>query len=96
MGAYMEKDYLSGIFFELNIVKIAIDSITILYFFSILNMKVKVKKTSPYACILQKATLGSACCDLYSERFVLLEPGKTKKIETDIGFKFSFKFACRI
>lgn len=56
-------------------------------------MKVKVKKISPYACILQKATLGSACFDLYSERFVLLEPGKTKKIETDIGFKFSFKFA---
>ena len=46
-------------------------------------MKVKVKKFSPYACIPQKATLGSACFNLYSARFVLLEPGKTKKIETD-------------
>ena len=52
-------------------------------FFSILNMKVKVKKFSSYACIPQKVTLGSACFNLYSARFVLLEPGKTKKIETD-------------
>ena len=65
-------------------------------FFSMLNMKVKVKKFSSYARIPLKATLGSACSNLYSPRFVLLEPGKTKRIETDIGFKFSSKFACRI
>ena len=46
-------------------------------------MKVKIKKFSSYACIPQKATLGSACFNLYSARFVLPEPGKTKKIETD-------------
>ena len=46
-------------------------------------MKVKVKKFSSYTCIPQKATLGSACFNLYFARFVLLEPGKTKKIETD-------------
>lgn len=74
----------------------AIEAITIFYLFSILNMKVKVKTFSPYACILQEATLGSACFDLYSARFVLLEPGKSKKIETDLDFTFSSKFGCRI
>ena len=52
-------------------------------------MKVNVKKFSTYARISQKATLGSACFDLYLARFLLLEVGKTHKIETDIVFKFS-------
>ena len=59
-------------------------------------MKVKIKRFYPYARIPEKATIGSACFDLYSARFVLLEPNKKKKIETDIVFKFSSKYARRI
>lgn len=56
-------------------------------------MKVKVKRFSSYARIPQRAASGSACFDLYSARFIILEPNQTKKIETDVGFKFSSKFA---
>lgn len=59
-------------------------------------MKVKVKRFSSYARIPQRAASGSACFDLYSARFIILEPNQTKKIETDVGFKFSSKFAWRI
>ena len=43
-----------------------------------------------------KATLGSACFDIYSSAEVRLRPGETKQIPLDIGFKFSNKLCCRI
>ena len=59
-------------------------------------MKAKIERFSPYARIPEKARLGSACFDLYSARIILLEPNKTKKIETVIGFMFSSKYTCEI
>ena len=79
----------SILFYLIGILYIAVDLTFLLYFFSILNTKVNVKKLSSYARISQKVTLGSACFDLYLARFLLLEVGKTPKIETDIVFKFS-------
>lgn len=46
-------------------------------------MKVTFKRFSQHARLPTKATPGSACCDVYSAKSVMLEPGVTKPIKTD-------------
>ena len=58
-------------------------------------MKVKSKKFSSRADILQKATIGSACYDLFTAKPVVLEPNSTRSVETDIGFCFSKKYVAK-
>ena len=59
-------------------------------------MEVKFKRFSSRERILQKATIGSACYDLFAARCVLLEAKATRSIETDFGFSFSKKYMARI
>ena len=59
-------------------------------------MKVKFKRFSSRARVPEKATLGSACFDVFSARCVTLEPGVTRSIETDIGLKFSKEYVARL
>lgn len=59
-------------------------------------MKVKFKRFSSRARVLQKATIGSACYDFFAARCVTLEPGPTRSVETDLGFCFSKKYMARI
>ena len=59
-------------------------------------MKVKFKKFSVHARTPEKATEGSACYNIFSARSLNLLPGETKAIETDIGMKFSKKYACKL
>ena len=59
-------------------------------------MKVKFKRFSSHARIPQKATIGSACYDLFTARCVTLEPNATRSIETDLGFFSSKKYMARI
>ena len=42
------------------------------------------------------ATPGSACFDIFSSRSVTLEPGVTRKIETDFGLKFPKKYVAKL
>ena len=49
-------------------------------------MKVKFKRFSSRARVPQKATIGSACYDLFAATCVTLEPGATRSVETDPGF----------
>ena len=59
-------------------------------------MKVKFKRFSSHARIPEKATIGSACYDLFAARCVTLEPNAIRSIETDLGFFFSKKYMARI
>ena len=59
-------------------------------------MKVKFKRFSSCARTPQKATIGSACHNLFAARCVTLEPGATRSIETDLGFSFNKKYMARI
>ena len=59
-------------------------------------MKVKFKRFSSCARISQKATIGSACYNLFVARCVMLEPNATRFVETDLGFCFSKKCMARI
>ena len=59
-------------------------------------MKVKFKRFSSRARVPQKATIGSACYNLFAARCVTLEPKATRSIETDLGFSFSKKYMARI
>ena len=59
-------------------------------------MKVKFKKFSVHARTSEKETEGSACYDIFSARSLNLLPGETKAVETDIGMKFSKKYAGRL
>ena len=59
-------------------------------------MKVSYKKFSKFGRVPVRATSGSACFDGYSSCEVRLNPGETKTIDLDIGFKFSKKYCCRI
>ena len=54
-------------------------------------MKVSFRPYSARARCPQKPTVGSACYDLFVARNVVLEPGSTRSVETDIGFCFSNK-----
>ena len=59
-------------------------------------MKIKFKRFSSPARIPQKARRGSACCDLFAARCVVLEPNTTRSVETDLGFCFSKKYVAKI
>ena len=59
-------------------------------------MKVKFKRFSSRARIPQKATIGSACYNLFVARCVTLEPNATRSVKTDLGFCFSKKCMARI
>ena len=59
-------------------------------------MKVKFKRFSSRAIIPQKATIGSACYNLFVARCVTLEPNATRSVKTDLGFCFSKKCMARI
>ena len=58
---------------------------------TIFKMKVSFRPYSARARCPQKPTVGSACYDLFVARNVVLEPGSTRSVETDIGFCFSNK-----
>ena len=60
-----------------------------------LNFTVTFKKFSSLAYVPTKATPGSACFDIYSNRDVLLGPGVTKTVELNLGFQFSKTYVCR-
>ena len=60
----------------------------------ITKMKVKFKRYCSDARVPENATPGSACYDVFFARNVILEPNATKSVETDIGLKFSEKYAC--
>ena len=55
-------------------------------------MKVKFKRFSSRARVPQKATIDSACYDLFAAKYVILEPKATRSIETNLGFSFSKKY----
>ena len=57
--------------------------------------KNKFKKFSVHAWVPEKAMPDSACYDVYTAKSVILHPGDTKATETDIGMKFSKKYAFR-
>ena len=59
-------------------------------------MKVKFKRFSSRASIAQKATIGSACYDLFAAKPVVLELNATRWVETDTGFCFSKKYVAKI
>ena len=59
-------------------------------------MKILFKKFSRFGRVPARTTSGSACFDVYSSCEARLRPGETKKIDLDIGFKFSKNFCCRI
>lgn len=59
-------------------------------------MTVKFKRFSSHARVPEKSTLGPACFDNFSARSVTIKPNKTRSIETDIGLKFSNRYACRL
>ena len=59
-------------------------------------MKVRFKRFSTLGCTPQKATIGSACYDLFPAKPVVLEPNSTRSVETDIGFCFSIKYVTNI
>ena len=59
-------------------------------------MKVRFKRFSTGACVLQKSSTGSACYNLFAARCVTLEPAATRPGETDIGFCFSEKYIGKI
>ena len=63
-----------------------------------MNVKIKINLRS-LACMLdwvpEKAMPDSACHDVYTAKSVILHPGDTKATETDIGMKFSKKYAFR-
>ena len=59
-------------------------------------MKAKLKRFTSRARIPQKATIGSACYNLFAARCVTLEPNATRSVETDLGFCFSKKYMARI
>ena len=59
-------------------------------------MKVKFKKFGVHACVPKKATEDSACYDVFSARSLSIALGETKSVETDIGMKFSKRYACRL
>ena len=59
-------------------------------------MKVKLKRFTSCARIPQKATIGSACYNLFAARCVTLEPNATRSVETNLGFCFSKKYMARI
>ena len=48
-------------------------------------MKFGFKRFSTRARVPQKSTTRS-CCDLFAARCVVLEPGATRSIETDVVF----------
>ena len=54
-------------------------------------MKVKLKRLSSRARVLQKATIGSACYDLFIVRCAVLEPNSTRSVETDLRYSYSKK-----
>ena len=55
-------------------------------------MKVKFKRFSSCVHVPMKATPCSGCFDVFSPRSVTLEPGVTRKTETDLGLRFSKKY----
>ena len=59
-------------------------------------MKVKFRRLIPRARIPQKATIGSACYDLFGAKSVILEPNPTRSVETDLGFCFPKKYITKI
>ena len=54
-------------------------------------MKVKLKRLSSRARVLQKATTGSACYDLFIVRCAVFEPNSTRSVETDLRYSYSKK-----
>ena len=62
----------------------------------LLKMMVRSKRFSSRACCPQKSTVGSAAYYLFATRTIVLEPGSTGSVETDIGFCFSNKYAAKI
>lgn len=59
-------------------------------------MKVKFKRFSSRASVPEISTIGSACYEFFAARCVILEPGATRSIETDLGLKVSKKYMARI
>ena len=59
-------------------------------------MQVRFKRFSTRARVPQKSTIGSACYDLFVARCIVLDPGATRSVETDIGFCFSDKYLAKI
>ena len=59
-------------------------------------MKVRFKWIGTCARCPQKSTVGSACYDLFAAINVVLEPGSTRSVETDIGFCFSNTYVAKI
>ena len=59
-------------------------------------MKVKIKGFLSRSRISQKATIGSACYDLFAAKSVVLEPNTTISVKTDLGFCFSKKCVAKI
>ena len=59
-------------------------------------MKVKIKRFLSRSRISQKATIGSACYDLFAAKSVVLEPNTTISVKTDLGFCFSKKCVAKI
>ena len=51
-------------------------------------MKVRFKKFISRARVNQKSTIGSSRYDFFATRCVVLEPGSTRSVETDIAFVF--------
>ena len=47
----------------------------------IIKMKVKIKRFSSHARILQKTVIGSACYDLFAARCAVLETNATRSVE---------------
>ena len=59
-------------------------------------MKAKFKRFSSRARVPILTTPGSACFCVFSSRSVTLEPGVTRKIETDCGLKFPKKYIAKL
>lgn len=59
-------------------------------------MQVKIKRFLSRSRISQKATIGSACYDLFAAKSVVLEPNTAISVKTDLGFCFSKKYVAKI